>query len=91
MSINTLDFLFCTAMLTGNKEVFNQLVGRIERKYKDTQVKDFGHEKPVPIAEFMWDVNIGKEDKDGRTQKYKHKFMLQEKYKKRLSIVKYKP
>jgi superfamily II DNA or RNA helicase len=90
MSITTLDFLFCMSMITGNKELLNQLLGRVERKYTDSQAKDFGHEKPKPMAEFMWDAHCGKPDKDGRTNKYKHKYVLSDKYKKRFRIVKYK-
>lgn len=91
MSITTFDYLMCMSMITGNKELLNQLLGRIERTYSDSQEKEFGHQKPIPTAEFLWDCWVGKKDKDGKTRKHKHKFMLQTKYKKRFRVVKYKP
>ena len=90
MSITTFDYLMCMSMITGNIELLNQLLGRIERTYTETQEKDFGHLKAIPTAEFLWDCHVGKKDKDGYTNKYKHKYKIKNKYKKRFRIVKYK-
>lgn len=72
ISITTIDHIVIGSMATGNYERFNQIVGRVERKYKAHQVEAFGHEKPVPTVEALWDKKISSRKGDFRTLKSKY-------------------
>lgn len=82
MSITTLDHLICSSMVTGNEELLNQILGRIERQYKAKQIEDFGHSKPTPSATFLWDYLISTKQKDAGK--------LKKKYGERLKVTKIK-
>lgn len=57
LSIRTLDHVIVTTPTGGNLERFRQQKGRVERTYKEEEVKKFG-KKPKPSCDYIWDVRM---------------------------------
>lgn len=79
LSIRTLNYGIATTPMN-NEERFTQIRGRIERTYSSEQVKYFGHKKPTPLLEVLYDKNLSPSSSGAEK--------IKEKYSKRVRVIK---